>query len=224
MSYPYAYITGCFILSLFWLFIYIKRKDLRKEMLWASFIGLPFGFFDYFLVPQYWKPDSLFGLIEKYGFGIESFIFFFFMAGIASVIYEFLFKKKLVKINRSATKNYYPVLTTAISIIIFSIFYPTKAIYGLVVISGLGSIFIIYHRRDLWKQIFVTSVVFSCFYFLVFVLINLIFEGLVEYSYNLENISGLFILGVPIEELVVASFAGAFWSSLYEYTKSYIEK
>jgi len=46
-------------------------------MLWASFFGLPFDLVDYFLVPEYWNPESLFGLIKKYGVGIESFVFFF---------------------------------------------------------------------------------------------------------------------------------------------------
>ena len=82
----YAYITGCLIIFTFWLFIFLKRKDLRKEMLWASLLGMPFGFIDYFLVPKYWNPDSLFGIIKKYGVGIESFFFFFVMSGVASVI------------------------------------------------------------------------------------------------------------------------------------------
>jgi hypothetical protein len=65
MPYKYAYITGCLILLVIWLFMFLKRKDLRQEMLWASFLGMPFGFVDFFLIPRYWNPDSLFFWINK---------------------------------------------------------------------------------------------------------------------------------------------------------------
>ncbi len=224
MSYRYAYITGCLILSLFWIFIFLRRKDLRREMLWASFWGMPLGFVDFFLVPTYWNPDSLFDLIKKYGIGIESFIFLFVVAGIASVIYEFLRKKKPVKLAYGGRSHFWLLVFIPLAYVALSISFPSKAVYNLMIVGVVGIIITVYLRRDLWKQIFASAFIFSFLYFGVFVLVNLIFKGLVEHFYNLKNTWGILVLGVPLEEIGVAFFAGAFWSTIYEYTKAYREK
>jgi hypothetical protein len=220
----YAYITGCLILFLFWLFIFLKRKDLRREMLWASFLGVPFGFIDFFLVPTYWNPDSLFGFIKKYGVGIESFVFLFVMAGLVSVIYDFLQKKKLTKLAHNSYSHFWLLFLTSLTFVIMSILFPAKAVYNFMIVGAVGATIIAYFRKDLRKQIFASAFVFSFLYFGVFVLINIIFKGFVEHFYNLKNTWGILILGVPLEEIGVAFFAGAFWSTIYEYTKAYREK
>ncbi len=48
LPYKYFYFFVCLILFIFWFLIFASRKDLRREMLWASFFGLPFGMIDYF--------------------------------------------------------------------------------------------------------------------------------------------------------------------------------
>jgi len=192
-------------------------------MLWASIWGAPFGFIDFFLVPTYWNPDSLFDLIKKYGVGIESFIFLFVMAGIASVIYEFLRKEKPVKLVRGGRPHFWLLLFTPLAYVALSISFPSKAIYNLMIVGAIGAIVTICLRRDLWKQIFASAFIFSFLYFGVFVLVNLIFKGFVEHVYNLKNTLGILVLGIPLEEIGVAFFAGAFWSTIYEYTKAYRE-
>lgn len=220
----YAYITGCLILFVFWLFIFLKRKDLRQEMLWASFLGMPFGFIDFFLVPTYWNPDSLFDLIKKYGVGIESFVFLFVMAGLVSVIYEFLWKKKLTKLPRDSRSHFWLLFFATFACIVMSILFPSKVVYNLMILGTIGAIVTVYLRRDLRKQMLLSAFIFSFLYLGVFVLVNWMFSGFVEYSYNLKNTWGILILGIPLEEIAVAFFAGAFWSTIYEYTKAYREK
>jgi hypothetical protein len=193
-------------------------------MLWASFLGMPFGFIDFFLVPTYWSPDSLFNLIKKYGVGIESFIFFFLMAGIASVIYEFLWKKNPVKLVGRSRAHLWLIFFISFTCVAMSVLFPLKAIYNLMIIGAVGAIITAYLRRDLLKQIFASAFIFSFFYFGIFVLVNLIFPGSVEHSYNLKNTWAILILGVPLEEIVGAFFFGAFWSTIYEYTKDYREE
>jgi hypothetical protein len=221
MPYKYAYIIGCLFVSLFWLLIFLKRKDLRREMLWASFWGLPFGLIDFFLAPTYWNLDSLFGLIRKYGVGIESFIFFFIMTGLASVIYEFIWKEKPVKLARAGRFRFWLIFLILPAYAAMSILFPLKAIYNLMIVGAAGTVVIAYWRKDLRKQIFASAFIFTLLYFGVFVLVNLIFKGWVGYFYNLNNTWGILVLGIPLEELGVAFFAGAFWSAIYEYTKDY---
>ncbi|MFA5098637.1 MAG: lycopene cyclase domain-containing protein [Candidatus Paceibacterota bacterium] len=224
MSYKYAYITGCLILFLFWLLIFLKRKDLRKEMLWASFFGMPLGIIDFFLVPAYWNPDSLFGLIKKYGVGIESFLFLFIIAGIASVIYEFFWKEKPVKLIHGGRPHFWLLLFFSLVFLSTSILFTSKAVYGFMVSCAIGAFIIVYLRRDLWKQVFFSAFALSIFYLGGLVLIKSMFKGLIENFYNFDNICGVLIFGIPLEEVGAAFFAGAFWSTIYEYTKSYRER
>jgi len=193
-------------------------------MLWASILGMPFGVIDFFLVPAYWHPDSLLGLMEKYGIGIESFLFLFCMAGIASVLYEFLWKEKLIRLEHSGQHHYWLLIFIPFLYIILSIIFPTKSIYNLMIAGAIGSIITACLRKDLRKQILISAIIFSLLYFVIFILVSFLFPGFVIHSYNLSNTWDILVLGIPLEEIVVAFFAGAFWSTIYEYTKSYREK
>lgn len=193
-------------------------------MIWASLAGLPFGFIDWFLVPVYWHPESLFDLIKKYGVGIESFVFFFAMAGIAAVAYEFTEKRKIKRIGRSKKLHLLPFFLALVSFLILTIASPEKAVYNLMASGAIGTFLIIFFRRDLLEQILGSAFIFSFFYFVALFLVGRIFNGVIESFYNLSSIWGIFIAGVPLEEILVAFFAGAFWSCAYEYAKSYQER
>ena len=224
MSYTYAYFTGCLFLFVFWLYIFLKRKDLRKEMLWASLWGMPFGIIDFFLIPAYWNPDTIFGLAKKYGVGIESFLFLFLMSGIVSVVYEFFWSRKLVKLTHTGRGHHWLIFCIPLAYAITLFLFPTKAIYSLIIVGGIGAAITAYLRRDLRRQILFSAIIFSLLYFGVFLLVNLTFPNFVENFYNMRNLCGIMIFGVPLEEILVAFFTGAFWSTIYEYTKSYREK
>lgn len=224
MPYKYAYITGCLILSIIWIYIFSKRKDLRREMIFASCWGAPFGFVDFFLVPTYWHPDSLFGLMKNYSVGIESFIFLFLMAGIVSVVYEFFWRERLVKLGHAGRHHYWILFVIPMVFLLSNILFPTNAIYNLMIVGAAGAIIIALLRKDLIGKIFFSSFVFSLLYLGVFVLVNLIFPDFIKNFYNIENTWGILIVGIPLEEIAVAFFAGAFWSTIYEYTKCYRDK
>ncbi|MBI3984343.1 MAG: hypothetical protein HY344_00160 [Candidatus Levybacteria bacterium] len=48
-----------------------------------------------------------------------------------------------------------------------------------------------------------------------------LFPGYVEAVWNLKAISGILIVGIPIEELLFAASLGAMWSSIYEHFSWY---
>lgn len=218
--YVYAYLIGCGILAIFWFLIYLKRKDLRQEMLWASFAGMPFGVLDYFLVPRYWHPDSLFGLIDKFGMGIESFLFLFFMSGLCSVVYEFVFRKKIKRANGHGN-HVLALVTPLAAFFAFAVFFPDEVIYVFIAAGIIGTFFIVLARRDLLLKAIFSGVLFAIFYGFVFFLVVRLFPELVQSFYNLENMAGIFIAGVPLEEVLAGLFVGSFWSVSYEYVKKY---
>jgi len=56
---------------------------------------------------------------------------------------------------------------------------------------------------------------------LVVLLVLLLHPQFVQRYYNLSNLLGIGILGVPIEELLFAATGGAIWSVAYEYVFGY---
>lgn len=224
MPSKYAYLTGGLLLLVFWLAIFLKRKDLRKEIIWASLIGLPFGFIEIFFVPHYWYPESLFNFMKQHGFGLEGFLYSFSVAGIASVIYEFFEKRKTVKIKHNKKLHLAPFLLFLLVYLGLQIFFPMKPMLNLSLAFLCGAIFTTILRPDLLKQILFSGLIFGIFYLLLFAFINVIFKNLVIQFYNPQIFENFKIIGVPLEEIIGAFTGGAFWSTLYEYAKAYREK
>lgn len=223
MSYGYVYITSCLFLALFWFYIFLRRKDLRREMLWASWLGLPFGFIEFFFVPYYWNPESLFDLMRKFGFGIEGFIYSFLVAGIAAVGYEFLGHKKLKKITGDKKLHLSPFILFIALFLVLETIFPAKPMLDLTAALLAGAVLTVILRPDLLKQVLGGGTIFGVFYFLTFAFLNKITGDVVQVFYEPQILGNFKIIGIPLEEIIGAFAGGAFWSTLYEYTKAYRE-
>lgn len=190
-------------------------------MIFGSLLGLPFGLSEFLYVPEYWNPPSLFNLIEKIGFGIESLSFGFFVAGICSVIYEVIDRKKTVKIKSSHKSHIVPYVIIIFMYIILEFVFSTKTIYNLIIALLIGAIIIAFRRKDLIMQIITSGIIFAFLYFFLFTIFNKLFPAFVSLIYSLENFWGISILEVPLEEIVFAFSVGACWSTLFEYIRGY---
>ncbi len=206
-----------------WIALFIFRKGLRKEMFWVSILTAPFGLTEILFVPSYWNPPSLFNLAATTGFDIESIIFSFAIGGIGSVFYELVFKakhKKMTKHDMHKKRHGWHLFTLILPIIVFVSLYfstPFNPIYSASISMFIGGIAALFCRPDLKKRIFVGGLLFLGLYFIFFFLFNLVYPGIVEKIWNLGAISGILILGIPIEELIFAITFGMLWSSYYEH-------
>lgn len=222
IDHKYAYFIGGLILLTVYLLFYFLRKDLRTEMIFGSLLGLPFGFTEFLYVPEYWSPGSLFNLIDRLGFGIESFMFAFFASGIATVGFEVLENKKL-KRNRKKQRyvftHYFPYFLIIGVFVGLDFMYPSKTIYSLIATGLVGATYMGIRRSDLLTQIFTSGLIFMVLYFFLYLIFDMIFPTFVEDVYSLENFLGIYFMGFPIEEALFAFSCGASWSVLYEYIK-----
>jgi len=221
MFYQYGYFIGCLIVLSIWLAVYIYRRDLRQEMLFSGIITIPFGMTEFLFVPEYWNPPSLFNLIQRYGFGVESVLFAFAAGGLAAVFYEFVVRQKTVKILFDHRLHVLPYVFIILLYFILELFFPSKTIYNGFFSSLAGAILIGYLRKDLIKQIIFSGFYFAVFYFMLFFVFLRFFPQYVTKFYNLKNFIGLDILGVPFEEIMFAFGLGACWSVFYEYIRGY---
>lgn len=73
-------------------------------------------------------------------------------------------------------------------------------------------------RPDLTDLIKKGAVLFAGLYFAIFLITFVwLFPGYVEMVWKLSDLTGVLILGVPLEELLFAAALGAMWGSIYEH-------
>lgn len=216
--YEHAYLISNILLSPIWLFLYTRRPDVRKKLLAISiFGGITALVTSPFFLHDYWHPPLLFNLPV----GIEDFLFGFFAGGIASVLYEEFYGKRFA---RRKNNRHHWSLFTACCFILFLLFflvynlgYGINSVYAGVLVLLAWALLIIYYRRDFLFDVVFSGVAFAFFYFLFFLLILHVFPEIVERFWKLENISGDFIAGVPLEELLWALSWGMVAGPLYEF-------
>ena len=85
----------------------------------------------------------------------------------------------------------------------------------------IGGIAAILCRPDLKKKIWGSGIIFLALYFIFFFIFNLVYPEIVSNIWNISAISGILMLGVPLEELMFAYTFGMVWSSYYEHIKWY---
>ena len=221
----YAWLIWSLLLVGIWLVIYflLDTKDKKREMLIVSLWTSLLGFTEPLFVPEYWSPPSLFDLALKTGFDIESLIFSFAIGGIAVVLYERIFRtahKKMSLMDQRASRHRYhlwAILSAPIIFVILALTTPLNPIYISAIALLLGGLFTWYCRPDLKTKMTVSAFLFLGKYFFYFLTLIVMYPGYVEQVWNLKVISGIFIFGVPFEELMFAFSFGFFWSSTYEH-------
>ena len=206
-----------------WVIIYFFKKDFRKIMLPVSLLTMLFGFTEPLFVPGYWFPPSLFDLAQKTGFDIESFIFSFSIGGIGALLYRILFPVLEIGMNIEEKKHRRHHLHTYILMLPVFIFFILTVttrlnhIYCGIISLFTGALATLYCRPDLKGKIWMGGLLFILLYFFYFGSILIFFPGYVKAYWNLDALTGILILGIPLEELLFAFTFGMYWSGLYEH-------
>lgn len=208
-----------------WAIIYflLKNREARTEMflvsLWTSLLGLTEPFF----VPAYWNPPSLFDLAHRTGFDIESLIFAFAAGGIVFALYNLLFRKNeklMPELSRHSHRHrFHRAILWSVPLIIIVLFFTTdiNPIYDFIIAGTIGGLLTWHCRPDLVKKMVTSASLFLALYYLYFLTLIVAYPGYVEQVWNLKNLSGILITGVPLEELLFAVVLGFYWSSIYEH-------
>ncbi len=212
----YAYLVGNVILAvLFWLPIYIYCKDLRREMLLMSLLAAPLGpLTTIFFLNDYWTPAFIFGA----WFPLEDFLFAFLIGGVGGVAYEAFFGKKtsrpLVKHKRMWALVIFPLgllwMFAATSLGYTSIY------ASIALLLLLGLILIIY-RPDLRHAAIFSAVMTGLMMFVMYQVLLLLYPNLIGEWWHIENLSLVFVYGVPLEEILWGASWGFFAGPVFEF-------
>lgn len=221
-NYQYSYFIGALIFAAAWIVLYIFGKKYRRQMIWGSLLSAPFALTGFLFIPQYWNPPSLFDLDHRFGISIEDVLWSAAVGGIATVVAEELFKERLVGIRRKQVhRHYLPLIVIAIAFVALEVIKPTTSMYNMIAAFLAGAITIAFLRRDLIHYMLGGAVVFALCYLLLFAYFLILYHEFVPRFYNSGNLLGIYIFGVPIEEIIFALSGGAVWCVMYEYVHGY---
>ena len=219
----YAWLIWSLFFLMIWIILYLSKPFFRKEMLSISFGTMVLGFTEPLFVPEYWNPPTLFDLAQRTGFDIESLIFTFAIGGTGSVLYRAIYKRNVTKMEigemkHSRHKFHIYILISPIPIFLaLAVFAELNHIYCGVIAMFAGALLTLYCRPDLKWKIWIGGLLFLIYYFIFFLTLLAFFPDFVTRVWNLEVLTGILFLGIPIEELMYAFTFGMLWSSLYEH-------
>lgn len=220
--------TFSLILLGIWFIVFFAGKKCRKKLLIVSLFTMLFGLSEPLFVPTYWHPPSLFNLAASTGFDVESLIFSFAVGGIGATLYDLIFRirhNKMSMKDMHGRRHRYHKLALASPFIAFAILYlvtKLNPIYSATIALCIGGLATMLCRPDLSMRIIIGGFLFLTIYFIFFLSFNLAYPYALTNIWNLSSISGILILGIPLEELMFAFSFGLMWSSVYEHFNWYL--
>ena len=219
MNYQYSYLIGSLALLIIWFVLFIWRKDVRKEMF---IISLMFGVggvaSEFVYSVDWWHPLTILNTRVS----VEDFIFGFATGGVAAVIYEEVFNKKMRwtrrRIARHNNQNLYlPCL--ALILLFFGGFYwlHINSLYASLIAFVIPTIGMWIRRKDLISDSLLSGLLLSVVAFLFFIVPESIAPGWVANSWHWANLSGITIFKAPVEDIIWFFIVGLFIGPLYEF-------
>ncbi len=205
-----------------WAVLFFAYPAQRKTMLQVSLITTVFGLTEPLFVPEYWNPPTLFELSQRTGFDLESLIICFGLGGVGSVLYSVLTHRNDVPIPASEKhlplhRHHYKALLSPLITFPLLYFLPWNPIYPSIIAMAVGAVATITCRPDLKTKTWVGGVLFLAYYFIFFLVLEASSPGYVEHVWNLPDLTGILLLGIPLEELMFAITFGLYWSGVYEH-------
>ena len=221
-GYHYSYLVGTLLFCAAWVACFVLGKNYRAQIVWGTLISAPLALTSILFIPQYWTPPSLFNLDQRFRVGIEDVIWAASVGGIGSVVGEIFLKERLARSRSQQHKRHYaPLIVMVVIFVILEFWHPGKTIYNTIIAFAICGFVVSFLRPDLLPLMLTSATVFTALYFALFVELLLLYPQFVQRYYNIPHLLGIYVLGVPIEELMFAAAGGAVWSIAYEYIRGY---
>lgn len=222
MDYQYVWLAWSLAFLAPWLLLYVYWPAMRREMLIVSAATSLLGLTEPIFVPAYWNPPTLFDLAQRTGFDVESLIFCFAIGGIGAVAYNALTGRAvqpMAHAERHAPRHAYHRLAVAVPFIVFAPLYllPWNPIYPGIVALAVGGAANVLCRPDLARNTLVGGALFLGLYLLFMLVLIASAPGYIEAVWNLAALSGMRVVGIPLEELAFGLTFGLYWAGVYEH-------
>jgi hypothetical protein len=206
----YTYLFGSGLFFLPWFLIYSKRKDLRKLLIFDSLLFSVLGLFleFFFWTKDWWHPYT----ITNTRIGLEDILLGFGSGGVASCLYLFIFHQKLTTSNLISKKRLnilFLIIISGITFFFILVYIVKMSSFLATIINGfIVCIILMFFNRTLIKTALINSILLVVLVVPVFQLMILMTSGFIEKTWMLNNLIGIRILGVPLEDYVFYFISG----------------
>lgn len=217
--YRFAYLVGDGISAIFWLTLFLLRRDLRKQQLFTScFLALlaPLADFLWFY-HDYWRPEYIISFkVGQVVLGIESPLTAFLIGGIAAVLYEAVFRKRHLfgkpRSLMTATMIFFAlvIMATLIKMGLNSIWASSSALISTTALALLID-------KDLLKDAILSGILMSLLIIIFYLVWLTIYPEAIQRFWLAEALSGIKLWKIPIEEIVWFCAAGMSVGVFYEF-------
>jgi hypothetical protein len=221
-DYQYVWLLWASAFLVPWAVLYFLWPALRQHMVRVSAATSLLGLTEPIFVPEYWNPPTLFDLAQRTGFDIESFIFCFAIGGIGSVLYNALARRELHPVpatERYATRHRLHALALMTPYFSFPLLYalPWNVIYAGITALAIGATLNVLCRPELGRKTLLGGSLFLVLYAAFMAVLVAFAPGYIDQVWNLGDLSGVLIAGIPLEELAFGFAFGTYWAGLYEH-------
>lgn len=214
-SLKFIYLVSLIPFALIWILLFYLRKDLRKEMIFMSLlIGILSVITSYYWwTLDWWRPLGVFQNTI-----LEDFIMGFTSGGIMATLYEVLFKRTFYK------RKMHHHMSGGLTILLILAQMTSWFVYGIGVTTFWAStiamtavaIIMLVIRKDLFINSLLSGILMAAVSFLFYFFTILLSPNWLKVTY-LSGLSGIRLIGIPIEEFVFWFLAGMVFGPLYEY-------
>lgn len=221
LPYRYTYLFGSLVFFIPWLILFIHRPDLRKQIISMSLITAIVGILaEYFLwTKDWWHPQTITDTI----IGPEDFLLGLSNGGIAAVLYEELFRKRLYTRVRHPQRIYLIYILLFVSLISMFLYFGLKTSSFVITTAGilLTALILLILRRDLLISSCINGFLMVLIVIPVFLVCELVSPGVIRQMWLFSHLTGIVISGAPLEDLVFYFLVGMVSGPLYEYWYGY---
>lgn len=210
----YAYLTlSLVLLGLFVGCLVLSPQRLRNSIVLSAFLSAPASFASLVFVPEYWHPNRIINFI----IGPEDLIFSFSTGGIVWLMAIWLIRHKIViKFDKNNIVRRYAILIVVGCIINLLLMMGMDIMYSTVITILIIGLWIIFRRSHYWEICISGLIGFTAFYFFFIKLSFQFFPNFID-QWNFENFYGLFIWGIPFEEIIWCMAYGCVWPLIIGY-------
>jgi hypothetical protein len=221
MSYQYGYLVGIAPLALVWLIFFILRSDLRKGINVMSILFGVGGLTSQLVYSEDWWHSSN---ITGTRIGFEDFLFGFFMGGVACFAYEVLFHKRLVPRSEPKSTFGFRYVGSMVVILFFGGYYfaGIDSFTATILAFLIPTIVQIYLRPDLMNNALFGALFSTLLGFLFVEVPEIVLPGWVSETWRHDELSGIMLLHLPMEDFFWFVLAGAFLAPIYKYWKNLV--
>jgi hypothetical protein len=202
------------------LVILLLRPDLRRVAFRMALCSLPFALTESWFYPSYWEPRFVFDLADRIGFGIEDLLFVAGLGAFSSTAYAFFFKRGYGAVADLAGRRLHrgASVFAAVGVLVAIIAaLGIPMIYGSVAVMLGVSAFIGWRRRDLVRPMLLGGLCVTGVYSGLCGIYMGLLPDVFVHTWHIERFSNVFVLGIPLEEILYACAAGTAATAFYPY-------